>query len=269
MENFRMTISPVAAKTFPREFLDYFSDHNLIYNEGRKQKSCWNCKLGGVKYESGNMIITRYHCQKCNIPLCRGSRECHTAHHWRRDHPIYRDFPTNIVVVPCHMKGNLRLVSDDPIGTPPDYLGEEHEMAGFRDEFAKHKIVSLTGNKKRLCLICKITRRRTSGGCRVSARHKCGLCDHHRLIRCHGQTSSTAYPTFTIPRAPAPGHTLAYYEDRKERYCVFCKKHKIKTRSGWHPKSLFRCRECDVCLCSGKQGNRNCFLLHSHYPQLS
>uniref|UniRef100_K1S462 Uncharacterized protein n=1 Tax=Magallana gigas TaxID=29159 RepID=K1S462_MAGGI len=75
------------------------------------------------------------------------------------------------------MKGNLRLVSDDPIGTPPDYLGEEHEMAGFRDEFAKHKIVSLTGNKKRLCLICKITRRRTSGGCRVSARHKCGLCD--------------------------------------------------------------------------------------------
>lgn len=83
MENFRMTISPVAAKTFPREFLDYFSDHNLIYNEGRKQKSCWNCKLCGVKYESGNMIITRYHCQKCNIPLCRGSRECHTAHHWR------------------------------------------------------------------------------------------------------------------------------------------------------------------------------------------
>lgn len=101
-----------------------------------------------------------------------------------RDHPIYRDFPTNIVVVPCHMKGNLRLVSDDPIGTPPDYLGEEHEMAGFRDEFAKHKIVSLTGNKKRLCLICKITRRRTSGGCRVSARHKCGLCD---VYLCKGE----------------------------------------------------------------------------------
>lgn len=102
----------------------------------------------------------------------------------RRDHPIYRDFPTNIVVVPCHMKGNLRLVSDEPIGTPPDYLGEEHEMAGFRDEFAKHKIVSLTGNKKRLCLICKITRRRTSGGCRVSARHKCGLCD---VYLCKGE----------------------------------------------------------------------------------
>lgn len=101
-----------------------------------------------------------------------------------RDHPIYRDFPTNIVVVPCHMKGNLRLVSDEPIGTPPDYLGEEHEMAGFRDEFAKHKIVSLTGNKKRLCLLCKITRRRTSGGCRVSARHKCGLCD---VYLCKGE----------------------------------------------------------------------------------
>lgn len=90
-----MTISPVAAKTFPREFLDYFSDHNLIYNEGRKQKSCWNCKLGGVKYESGNMIITRYHCQKCNIPLCRGSRECHTAHHWREWLKLCSDVRSN------------------------------------------------------------------------------------------------------------------------------------------------------------------------------
>lgn len=83
-ENRRLVLSPVEAKAFPREFLEYIRDHSLVYNEGRKQKVCWNCKLGGVKYESGNMIITRYHCQKCNVSLCQGSRGCYTDHHWKQ-----------------------------------------------------------------------------------------------------------------------------------------------------------------------------------------
>ena len=87
-------------------------------------------------------------------------------------------------MVPSHMGGKLRLVSDEPIGTPPDYLGQEDELEGFREDFRRHKIVPLTDNKKRLCLICKTTRRRTAGGCRVSTRHKCGLCE---VYLCKGE----------------------------------------------------------------------------------
>ena len=82
------------------------------------------------------------------------------------------------------MGGKLRLVSDEPIGTPPEYLGQEDELEGFREDFRRHKIVPLTDNKKRLCLICKTTRRRTAGGCRVSTRHKCGLCE---VYLCKGE----------------------------------------------------------------------------------
>lgn len=74
------------------------------------------------------------------------------------DYLIYCDFFINIVVVFCYMKGNLWLVFDEFIGILFDYLGEEYEMVGFRDEFVKYKIVLLIGNKKRLCLICKIIR---------------------------------------------------------------------------------------------------------------
>lgn len=82
--NHRYALSPLSAKGFPKEFLAYMSNHALIYNEGRKQKACRQCKLGGVKYESGSMIITRYHCQRCDVPLCQGSRECYTAYHWQQ-----------------------------------------------------------------------------------------------------------------------------------------------------------------------------------------
>lgn len=57
-----MFIFFVVVKIFFREFLDYFLDYNFIYNEGCKQKFCWNCKFGGVKYEFGNMIIICYYC---------------------------------------------------------------------------------------------------------------------------------------------------------------------------------------------------------------
>ena len=80
------------------------------------------------------------------------------------------------------MGGNLRF-SENPFGTPPAYLGQE-EPDGFWEDFRRHKLVRLTDNKKRLCLICKTTRRRTAGGCRVSTRHKCGLCE---VYLCKGE----------------------------------------------------------------------------------
>lgn len=106
------------------------------------------------------------------------------------DYLIYCDFLMNIVVVFCYMKGNFWLVFDDFIGILFDYLGEEYEMVGFRDEFVKYKIVLLIGNKKRLCLICKIIRWWIFGGCRVFVRYKCGLCD---VYLCKGERGCYLY----------------------------------------------------------------------------
>lgn len=99
---------------------------------------------------------------------------------------MYHDYPPNFLVVSPLTGGKVRRVSDEPIGTRPNYLGVgmEEQLEGFGEEFGRHKIVPLTDNKKRLCLICKVTKRRTAGGCRVSTRHKCGLCE---VYLCKGE----------------------------------------------------------------------------------
>ena len=80
------------------------------------------------------------------------------------------------------MAGNLRF-SENPIGAPPAYLGQE-EPDGFWEDFRRHKLVRLTDKKQRQCLMCKTTRRRTAGGSLVLTRHQCGLCE---VYLCKGE----------------------------------------------------------------------------------
>ncbi|XP_060086288.1 uncharacterized protein LOC132565634 isoform X5 [Ylistrum balloti] len=51
-------------------------------------------------------------------------------------------------------------------------------------------------------------------------------------------------------------HTIAPNPEGKTRSCVYCKIYRNKTDCGWHVKSRYHCKVCEVPLCSGK---RDCY----------
>ncbi|XP_021368230.1 uncharacterized protein LOC110459972 isoform X3 [Mizuhopecten yessoensis] len=51
-------------------------------------------------------------------------------------------------------------------------------------------------------------------------------------------------------------HTIAPNPEGKTRSCVYCKIFRNKTDCGWHVKSRYHCKVCEVPLCSGK---RDCY----------
>lgn len=69
--------------------------HRLIHitDEKTKNKPCVYCQFTGVKTKSGWKVYTTYQCEACDIPLCRGSRNCFMLYHkqyvGRNDEPLY------------------------------------------------------------------------------------------------------------------------------------------------------------------------------------
>lgn len=45
-------------------------------------------------------------------------------------------------------------------------------------------------------------------------------------------------------------------DKNRKKLCVFCQFHKVRTKSGYHPYTIFKCELCDIPLCIGE---RNCF----------
>ncbi|CAG2251504.1 unnamed protein product [Mytilus edulis] len=48
-------------------------------------------------------------------------------------------------------------------------------------------------------------------------------------------------------------HTLVSIGDKKEKRCQFCRLSKCKTKAGWDILTRYKCKECEIPLCSGIQ----------------
>ncbi|XP_069132885.1 uncharacterized protein [Argopecten irradians] len=58
-----------------------FSDHKLVYTIDKKYKPCVFCQINKKKTKSGWYAYSYYKCDKCDIPLCKGSRDCFHQYH--------------------------------------------------------------------------------------------------------------------------------------------------------------------------------------------
>ncbi|XP_060086291.1 uncharacterized protein LOC132565634 isoform X8 [Ylistrum balloti] len=79
-----------------------------------------------------------------------------------------------------------------------------------------------------------------------------------------------AYRCETSPRRPAWNiellcnglvHRAVRRENNKRAQCYYCRKNKLKTKSGWVVFTRMECSECAVPLCIGNKSDRNCFEL--------
>ncbi|XP_033752959.1 uncharacterized protein LOC117336493 isoform X9 [Pecten maximus] len=58
-----------------------FSDHKLVYTIDKKYKPCVFCQINKKKTKSGWYAYSYYKCDVCDIPLCKGSRDCFHLYH--------------------------------------------------------------------------------------------------------------------------------------------------------------------------------------------
>ncbi|XP_033753413.1 uncharacterized protein LOC117336857 isoform X4 [Pecten maximus] len=82
-----------------------------------------------------------------------------------------------------------------------------------------------------------------------------------------------AYRCEVSPRRPAWNieilcnglvHRAVRRANNKRAQCYYCRKNKLKTKSGWVVFTRMECSECAVPLCIGNKSDRNCFeLFHS------
>ncbi|KAK3103192.1 hypothetical protein FSP39_017224 [Pinctada imbricata] len=67
---------------YPEDFWEELRSHRIVSVEGKKQRICQYCRSKGVRYESGSIIITRHKCETCQVPLCKGRKNCFVKFHW-------------------------------------------------------------------------------------------------------------------------------------------------------------------------------------------
>lgn len=67
-----------------------------------------------------------------------------------------------------------------------------------------------------------------------------------------GRVSEIEHLDFVDPNV----HTVVRTVENKYKPCVFCQIKKRKTKKGWYIYSYYKCRACDIPLCTGQ---RNCF----------
>ncbi|XP_060086277.1 uncharacterized protein LOC132565629 isoform X7 [Ylistrum balloti] len=58
-----------------------YSDHKLVYTIDKKYKPCVFCQINKKKTKSGWYAYSYYKCDVCDIPLCKGSRDCFNQYH--------------------------------------------------------------------------------------------------------------------------------------------------------------------------------------------
>ena len=52
------------------------------------KRTCVICRAGRVKTKSGGSVETRWKCLQCNVPLCRGIRDCFNIFHSAARHSL-------------------------------------------------------------------------------------------------------------------------------------------------------------------------------------
>ena len=74
--------SPVgAAKVRPDQPVADLKDHNKVLNDNHKQKLCALCQFNKVRTKRGWVVLTQFKCEKCDLPLCIGERNCFVKYH--------------------------------------------------------------------------------------------------------------------------------------------------------------------------------------------
>lgn len=69
----------------------------------------------------------------------------------------------------------------------------------------------------------------------------------------------------SVAAAISQDHCLIQNPGGRALTCQYCKLVGNKTDCGWHVKCYYRCKACDIPLCTGK---RNCFnLYHNLIPE--
>ena len=63
--------------------------HRLIRNEENKPRICALCKFYHVKTVKGWKVYSRFHCNVCKVPLCKGERDCFDIFH----NALYSNLP--------------------------------------------------------------------------------------------------------------------------------------------------------------------------------
>lgn len=55
--------------------------HDVVRNEGNKPRLCVLCKFYKRKTKSGWKAYSRFHCNTCQVNLCKGDRDCFKVYH--------------------------------------------------------------------------------------------------------------------------------------------------------------------------------------------
>lgn len=58
-----------------------WAGHNVVRTLGNKNIRCILCQKHKVVTKSGWESFTKFQCSKCNVPLCRGKRDCFYIYH--------------------------------------------------------------------------------------------------------------------------------------------------------------------------------------------
>lgn len=55
--------------------------HRMVPTEENKLRACTFCSYYKIKTKSGWGVYTRHRCLVCNVPLCKGKRDCFQMFH--------------------------------------------------------------------------------------------------------------------------------------------------------------------------------------------
>lgn len=58
-----------------------YKDHKIVYTIDKKYKPCVFCQINKKKTKSGWYAYSYYKCDVCDIPLCKGTRDCFNRYH--------------------------------------------------------------------------------------------------------------------------------------------------------------------------------------------
>ncbi|CAC5409678.1 unnamed protein product [Mytilus coruscus] len=212
-------------------------EHRLVHNEGYKYKLCVQCQFNKIKTKKGWRVYTHFKCEKCNVPLCKNQgsqkRNCFVVYHQTE---LGDSKSVNVNTLPL---------------VAPSEPSNSWSFTNSRSPEAHH-------------IEAVDSIRQTSGVTNVSPSTKSSDRRHSLPV----MTSDLSFERGTRGRPSRMSeielvdfidpnvHTVVRTVENKYKPCVFCQIQKRKTKKGWYIYSYYKCKACDIPLCTGQ---RNCF----------